>query len=224
MTAIRVLIADDQSMVRTGLRSLLEGEPEIEVIAEAGDGEQALASIRRFEPDVALMDIRMPNLDGIEATRRLTAESVSTRVLILTTYDLDEYVYEGLRAGASGFLLKDAPAEDLIAGVRAVAAGDGLLAPAVTRRVIESFAGVPRADPGVAEALEELSARELEVLRLLARGNSNREIAAELVVTEATAKTHVSNVLAKLGIRDRVQAVILAYESGLIQPEGRAPL
>ena len=211
----RVVIADDQPMVRAGLRSLLEGAEGIEVVGEAPDGELALAAVRRYRPDVVLMDIRMPVLDGLAATRRLVAEGASTQVLVLTTFDLDEYVFEALRAGAGGFLLKDATAEDLIAAVRSLAAGDAVLAPAVTRRVIEAFGRVPPPDPAVRARLSALSAREQEVLRLLARGLSNAEIAAELFVSDATAKTHVSNVLAKLQLRDRVQAVILAYESGL---------
>ena len=213
---IRVVIADDQGMVRAGLRSLLEGEPDIDVVGDAADGEQALAAVRRHRPDVVLMDIRMPNLDGLEATRRLVAEGAAARVLILTTFDLDEYVFDALRAGASGFLLKDATAEDLVSAVRLLAVGDALLAPAVTRRVIEAFGARPAPDETVAERLAELSPREVEVLRLLARGRSNAEIARELVVSEATAKTHVSNVLAKLRLRDRIQAVIFAYESGLV--------
>jgi DNA-binding NarL/FixJ family response regulator len=203
-------------------RQLLE-DTLIEVVAEAADGEQALAAIRRYGPDVALMDIRMPNLDGLAATRRLVEEETRTRILILTTYDLDEYVFEALRAGASGFMLKDAPAEELTAGVRTVARGDSLLSPAVTRRVIEAFASTPIPDPRLSESLSGLSNRELEVLRLLARGYSNSEIARELVVTAATVKTHVSNVLSKLRLRDRVQAVVVAYESGLVRPDGRAP-
>jgi DNA-binding NarL/FixJ family response regulator len=212
-----VVVADDQPMVRAGLRSLLEGEDGVVVVAEAVDGEQALRAVRHHRPDVVLMDIRMPNLDGLEATRRLVAESSPTRVLVLTTFDLDEYVFEALRAGASGFLLKDATAEELISAVRTLAAGDGVLAPAVTRRVIEAFGSVPRADPELADRLNSLSTREVEVLRLLARGLSNAEIARELFVSDATAKTHVSNVLTKLQLRDRVQAVIFAYETGLLR-------
>jgi DNA-binding NarL/FixJ family response regulator len=212
-----VVVADDQPMVRAGLRSLLEGEDGVVVVAEAVDGEQALRAVRHHRPDVVLMDIRMPNLDGLEATRRLVAESSPTRVLVLTTFDLDEYVFEALRAGASGFLLKDATAEELISAVRTLAAGDGVLAPAVTRRVIEAFGSVPRADPELADRLNSLSSREVEVLRLLARGLSNAEIARELFVSDATAKTHVSNVLTKLQLRDRVQAVIFAYETGLLR-------
>jgi DNA-binding NarL/FixJ family response regulator len=213
-----VLIADDQPMVRAGLRSLLEGEDDVVVVAEAVDGEHALRAVRQHRPDVVLMDIRMPVLDGLEATRRLVAADSTTRVLVLTTFDLDEYVFEALRAGASGFLLKDATAEELVAAVRTLAAGDAILAPAVTRRVIEAFgASVPRTDAGADERLGALSVREVEVLRLLARGYSNAEIARELFVSDATAKTHVSNVLSKLRLRDRVQAVIFAYESGLLR-------
>jgi DNA-binding NarL/FixJ family response regulator len=217
--SIRVVVADDQGMVRAGLRSLLEvSESGIEVVGEAADGEEAIATIRRLRPDVALMDIRMPNLDGIAATRELVAQGTPTRVLVLTTFDLDEYVFEALRAGASGFLLKDATAEDLVAAIRVLARGDALLAPAVTQRVIEAFARHPRRDSELAGKLSELSTREVEVLQLLARGSSNAEIARELVVTEATAKTHVAHILSKLDVRDRVQAVIFAYESGLVQP------
>ena len=215
-----VLIADDQPMVRAGLRSLLEGEDDVVVVGEAVDGEHALRAVRQHRPDVVLMDIRMPVLDGLEATRRLVAADSSARVLVLTTFDLDEYVYEALRAGASGFLLKDATAEELVAAVRTLAAGDAILAPSVTRRVIEAFGAAPRSDPAAAERLRALSAREVEVLRLLARGRSNAEIARELFVSDATAKTHVSNVLAKLRLRDRVQAVIFAYESGLMRVGG----
>jgi DNA-binding NarL/FixJ family response regulator len=218
-----VLIADDQPLVRAGLRSLLEGEDGIEVVAEAVDGEQALAAVRRHRPDVVLMDIRMPNLDGLEATRRLVAERMPSRVLVLTTFDLDEYVFEALRAGAAGFLLKDATAEEIIGAVRALAAGDAVLAPGVTRRVIAAFARLPGTDPRLGEQLAELSPREVEVLRLLARGLSNAEIARDLVVSDATAKTHVSNVLTKLGVRDRVQAVIFAYECGVLRA-GDVPL
>ena len=208
-------------MVRAGLRSLLDDEPGIAVVAEAADGDQAIAAVRRHRPDVALMDIRMPELDGIAATRQLVAEGTKTRILALTTFDLDEYVFDSLRAGASGFLLKDAPAEELVAAIGVLAKGDALLAPAVTRRVIEAFARQP--DLPDSPDLSELSARELEVLRLLARGYSNAQIARELVVSDATAKTHVSNVLAKLRLRDRVQAVIFAYESGLVRPGQAAP-
>jgi DNA-binding NarL/FixJ family response regulator len=217
-----VVIADDQPMVRAGLRSLLEGEDGITVVAEAVDGEQALRAVRRHGPDVVLMDIRMPNLDGLAATRRLVADGYPTRVLVLTTFDLDEYVFEALRAGASGFLLKDATAEELIAAVRTLAAGDAVLAPTVTRRVIEAFGRLPTPDGALTGRLSTLSARETEVLRLLARGLSNAEIGRELYVSDATAKTHVSNVLAKLGLRDRVQAVIFAYECGVLRDGGPA--
>jgi len=213
---IRVLVADDQGMIRAGLHSLLEEEPDISVVAEAADGLEAVAAARRTSPDVVLMDIRMPELDGLEATRLLVEKQPQTRVLVLTTFDLDEYVYDALRAGASGFLLKDAPAEDLVAAVRIVARGDALLAPAVTRRVIESFARTPK--PAAPVELTSLSPRETEVLRLLARGRSNAEIAKDLFVGEATAKTHVSSVLSKLGLRDRIQAVIYAYESAVVRP------
>ena len=215
---IRVLIADDQGMMRAGLRSLLDGERDIEVVAEAGDGEEAVAAVRQHRPDVALLDIRMPKLDGIAATRLLVTERAATRILVLTTFDLDEYVFAALRAGASGFLLKDAPADDLVDAVRRIARGDALLDPSVTRRVIETFGSLPEI-PRSAQ-LESLSPRELEVLELLARGKSNAEIAKALYLGEATVKTHVSNVLAKLGLRDRVQAVIAAYETGLVRPVG----
>jgi DNA-binding NarL/FixJ family response regulator len=211
-----VVIADDQGMVRAGFRSLLENEAGLRVTGEASTGEEAVAEIRRLRPDVALMDIRMPVLDGISATRRLVGEGTETRILALTTFDLDEYVFEALRAGASGFLLKDAPAEELVAAIRTVASGDALLAPGVTRRVIDAFVRRPEPRPALREALDELTAREREVLELIARGHSNADIARELVVSAATAKTHVSNVLAKLRLRDRVQAVIFAYESGLV--------
>ena len=211
------MIVDDQGMVRAGFRSLLDGEPGLEVAGEASDGEQAVSVVRRLQPDVTLMDIRMPVLDGLAATRRIVEEGIPTKVLVLTTFDLDEYVFEALRAGASGFLLKDAPAEELAAAVRTVAAGDSLLAPSVTRRVIDAF--VRRAAPvthGPDPRLAQLTPRELEVLGLLARGLSNLDIAERLFVSEGTTKTHVSNVLAKLGLRDRVQAVIFAYENGVV--------
>ncbi|HVF77822.1 MAG TPA: response regulator transcription factor [Solirubrobacteraceae bacterium] len=217
---IRVVIADDQAMVRAGFRSLLNEEPDIAVVAEAADGEQALAAVRRFTPDVVLMDIRMPNVDGLQATRRIVAEGFATRVLILTTFDIDEYVYDGLRAGASGFLLKDASPEQLIAAIHVLTEGDAVLAPSVTRRVVESFARLPSPQEHLQLSLQRLTARERDVLKLLAQGRSNSEIATELVVSHATTKTHVRNVLAKLDLRDRVHAVVFAYESGLVQPGG----
>jgi DNA-binding NarL/FixJ family response regulator len=211
---IKVLIADDQALVRTGFRKILESEPDLEVVGEAGDGGEAVEAALLLRPDVVLMDIRMPRLDGLEATRRLAGK---TRVLVLTTFDVNEYVYEALRAGASGFLLKDAPADQLVTAIRVVAAGEALLAPSITRRLIEEFARRPPSNTRPAE-LEALSPRELEVLRLIARGLSNAEIATELYVGDATVKTHVSRILQKLSLRDRVQAVVLAYESGLLQP------
>jgi DNA-binding NarL/FixJ family response regulator len=214
--SLRVLIADDQALVRTGFRKILESEPDIAVVGEAQDGREAVERSRLLRPDVVLMDIRMPDMDGLEATRRLTG---TTRILILTTFDVDEYVYEALRAGASGFLLKDTQADQLVTGVRVVAQGDSLLGPSITRRLVEQFARrpPPSARP---DALAELTKRELEILRLVARGLSNGEIAAELVLGEATIKTHVGNVLRKLDLRDRVQAVVVAYETGLVQPGG----
>jgi DNA-binding NarL/FixJ family response regulator len=196
---------------------LLEVDPEIEVVAEAGDGLEAVEAVGRLQPDVVLMDIRMPGVDGLEATRRLASGNTATRVLILTTFGLNEYVYEALRAGASGFLLKDSPAEELLAGVRIVARGDALLDPSITRAVIEEYGRRPRRRDDLARRLEELTARELEVLELLARGRANAEIAAELVVSDGTVKTHVARVLQKLDLRDRVQAVIFAYESGFVE-------
>jgi DNA-binding NarL/FixJ family response regulator len=211
---IKVLIADDQALVRTGFRKILESEPDLKVVGEAGDGGEAVEAALLLRPDVVLMDIRMPRLDGLEATQRLADK---TRVLVLTTFDLNEYVYEALRAGASGFLLKDAPADQLVTAIRVVAAGEALLAPSITRRLIEEFARRPPSNARPAE-LEALSPRELEVLRLVAGGLSNAEIATELYVGDATVKTHVSRILQKLVLRDRVQAVVLAYESGLLQP------
>ena len=217
--SIRVLIADDQSLVRAGFRLVLENHPDLEVVGEASNGYEAIHGAGRLEPDVVLMDIRMPELDGISATREITAKP-GPRVLVLTTYDLDEYVYDALQAGASGFLLKDTPPEQLADGIRAVAGGEALLAPSVTRRLIEEFTRVGRNPRPRPSELDELTPRELEVLGLLARGLSNGEIAAELVLSEATVKTHVTHVLGKLGLRDRVQAVVLAYESGLVTPGG----
>jgi DNA-binding NarL/FixJ family response regulator len=217
---IRVLLADDQELVRSGFRLILELADGIEVVGEAADGREAVALAKELQPDVVLMDVRMPELDGIEATRRLRQAGVDARVLVLTTFDLDEYVYGAVRAGASGFLLKDAPREQLVTAVRTVARGEALLAPAVTRRLIERFVDRP-APVEAAPALAELSARELEVLRLVARGLSNAEIADELVIGEATVKTHVARVLRKLDLRDRVQVVVLAYESGVVEPGSR---
>jgi DNA-binding NarL/FixJ family response regulator len=213
---IRVLLADDQQLVRGGFRMILRAEPDIDVIGEAADGAEAVSLARELDPDVVLMDVRMPNVDGIEATRQIvTGSDDAPRVLVLTTFDLDEYVYSALRAGASGFLLKDAPEEQLVSGIRIVAGHGSLFAPAVTRRLIERFAGaaLPVKPP---PALAELTPRELEVLRLVARGLSNAEIAAELFISEHTAKTHVAHILNKLGLRDRVQAVVLAYESNIV--------
>jgi DNA-binding NarL/FixJ family response regulator len=218
--SLGVLIVDDQALVRAGFRMILEAEEDMEVVGEAANGQEAIAEARRARPDVILMDVRMPEMDGIEATRRLLDSEVSmSKVVMLTTFDMDEYVYDALRAGASGFLLKDVPPEQLVDGIRAVASGDALLAPSVTRRVIEEFVRRPptsvRTLPPV---LGELTPRELEVLKLIARGFSNAEIATELFVSETTVKTHVAHVLMKLTLRDRVQAVVLAYESGLVEP------
>ena len=212
---IRVLLADDQGLVRAGFRMILRAEPDIEVVGEAADGRQAVEQARALKPDVVLMDIRMPGVDGIEATRRVTALDPPARVLVLTTFDLDEYVYESLRGGASAFLLKDAPEQQLVAAVRVVSDGGSLFAPSVTRRLIEQFA---RPEPTESAALSELTPREEEVLRLIARGHSNAAIAAELVVSEHTAKTHVASILQKLDLQNRVQAVVLAYETGLVRP------
>jgi DNA-binding NarL/FixJ family response regulator len=219
---IRVVLADDQGMIRSGLRSLIDGERDMRVVAEAADGAAAVEQVLRHDPDVALIDIRMPVLDGISAARQIAGAGVSTRVLMLTTFDLDEYVFEALRAGAGGFVLKDAPFEELVAAIRVVAAGDGMLSPAVTRRVIEAFAAQHSPPLEAVNALRTLTTRETEVLQLIARGLSNHEIAQALIFSDATAKTHVSHVLSKLGLRDRVQAVIFAYECGLAQP--RSPL
>src|SRR5436189_777539 len=237
---IRVLLVDDQALVRAGFRMILDAEEDIEVVGEAADGEQAVSSAAQFNPDVILMDVRMPNMDGIEATRKIvsadgangaasgssSSEDVDPaldrpRVLMLTTFELDEYVYESLRAGASGFLLKDVPADQLVAGIRVVAEGEALLAPSVTKRLIQDFSAA-RAAKAMEEnppaGLAELTAREMEVFKLIARGMSNHEIAQELVVSETTVKTHVARILMKLGLRDRVQAVVLAYEAGVVQP------
>jgi len=217
---IRVLLADDQALVLGGLRKIIETEPDLAVVAEAADGLQAVDAARAAKPDVAVLDIRMPQLDGIEATRRIvTALGDEVRVLMLTTFGLDEYVFDALRVGASGFMLKDAPPEELLDAIRVVAGGAALLAPAVTRAVVAEFARrSPVSDTDRSPRLEELTEREREVLLLLTRGRSNAEIAAELVVSDATVKTHVAHVLMKLGVRDRVQAVIFAYESGLVAP------
>jgi DNA-binding NarL/FixJ family response regulator len=219
-----VLIVDDQALVRVGLRKILESESSLEVVGEAADGEDAVSAARRLRPELVLMDVRMPVLDGIEATRRIVRAQPGARVLILTTFGLDGYVFDALRAGASGFMLKDAPPEEIAAAVRLVAAGDALLAPAVTRAVIEEFARQPAAAAPVEPvALAELTPREREVLDLLSRGLSNPEICSALVISEATAKTHVARILQKLGLRDRVQAVIYAYECGLVAPGGGTP-
>ncbi|GAA4949693.1 DNA-binding NarL/FixJ family response regulator [Nonomuraea thailandensis] len=221
---IRVLLVDDQPLLRTGFRLILEAEPDITVVGQAGDGKDAQEQTRALLPDVVLMDIRMPGVDGIEATRRIVREAAPSahvpKVLVLTTFDLDEYIVEALRSGASGFLLKDVPPDELVQAIRVVAAGDAIVAPSVTRRLLDRFATrLPSAYEQAAPArLDRLTERELEVLRLIAKGMSNAEIAAKLVVSETTVKTHVGNVLTKLGLRDRVQAVVLAYETGLITP------
>jgi DNA-binding NarL/FixJ family response regulator len=216
--SVTVVVADDQAMVRAGFCRLLEAEPDIDVVGEASDGAEVLTLADRLRPDVALVDIRMPNMDGIEATRRITA-TTTTRVVILTTFDLDEYVYDALRAGATGFLLKDAPPEQMINGIHAAASGDALIAPSVTRRLLAEFARRPRPSDA-SRALAALTEREREILLQLGAGRSNAEIAAELFLGEATVKTHVGNVLAKLALRDRVQAVVFAYETGLVTPGG----
>jgi RNA polymerase sigma factor (sigma-70 family) len=217
--SVRVLIADDQTLVRAGFRKILEADPEIEIVGEAADGLEAVEAARALAPDVLLMDIRMPRLDGLEATRQLVDQGKDgPRVLVLTTFGLEEYVYDALRAGASGFLLKDVPPEQLLAGVHVVARGDALLDPAITRSVIEEFAAKPAVRRELAAKLDELTPREREVFSLVARGLSNAEIAHELVVSEGTVKSHVAHVLLKLGLRDRVQSVIYAYESGVVEP------
>ena len=216
---IRVLIADDQALVRDGFGMILDAQEDIEVVGTAADGAEAVEQARALRPDVILMDIRMPGLDGIEATRRLAAEAAGgPRVLMLTTFDQNEYVYEAMKAGASGFLLKDVRREELVGAVRTVAAGDAMLAPALTRRLIEDFVRRPLPGAAAPDAMGELTDRELEVVRLMARGRSNAEIAGELVVSEATVKTHVARILSKLGLRDRIQVVVLAYETGFVQP------
>jgi len=219
---IRVLVADDQSMVRAGFRMLLSREDDIEVVAEASNGLEAVEKAARFNPSVVLMDIRMPELDGLEASRRILAADDSARILILTTFDLDEYVYEALRAGASGFVLKDDPPEQLLDAIRIVAGGDALLSPAITKRVIKRFTRIPQATPP--KQLEELTERELEVFRLIARGLANAEIGEQLYISDTTVKTHITHILQKLDLRDRVQAVVLAYETGLFEePSSVAP-
>ena len=217
---IRVLVADDQSMVRAGFRMLLSREQEIEVVAEASNGLEAVAAAARFKPTVILMDIRMPELDGLQATRRILAADDTARILILTTFDFDQYVYEALRAGASGFLLKDEPPEQLLAAIRIVAGGDALLSPAVTKRVIRQFA---RLRPSLPREAGELTERELDVFRLVTRGYSNAEISRELYISDTTVKTHITHILQKLNLRDRVQAVVLAYETGLFEVDARPP-
>jgi DNA-binding NarL/FixJ family response regulator len=227
-----ILLADDQALVRAGFRMILEAQPDLKVVGEAGDGAEAVTLTRQLQPDIVLMDVRMPGVDGIEATRRLAQAGGTARVLMLTTFDHDDHVYESFRAGASGFLLKNAPPEQLVAAVRTVAAGEALLAPAITRRLIEEFVARPRIGSALPNQTRDLSPRELEVLRLIAGGLSNAEIGARLFIGEGTVKTHVTHILAKLGLRDRIQAVVLAYETGLVQPghsaearrqEGRKP-
>jgi DNA-binding NarL/FixJ family response regulator len=218
---IRVLVADDQSMVRAGFRMLLSGEEDIEVVAEASNGLEAVEKAARFQPTVVLMDIRMPELDGLQATRRILAADNAARILILTTFDLDEYVYEALRAGASGFVLKDDPPEQLLGAVRTVAGGDALLSPAITKRVIKQFTRIPQ--PAPPRELDDLTERELDVFRLIAGGLSNVEIGQELYISDTTVKTHITHILQKLNLRDRVQAVVLAYETGLFDTDARPP-
>jgi DNA-binding NarL/FixJ family response regulator len=220
--SVKVLLVDDQALVRAGFRMILDAEPDVDVVGEASDGAEAVEAVRLSPPNVVLMDVRMPNLDGIEATRRIVALGGETKVLMLTTFDLDEYVYEALRAGASGFLLKDVPPEQLVGAIHVVAQGEALLAPSVTRRVIEEFTKRPPQRDGTPPEVEDLTAREVEVLQLIAKGLSNAEIAKELFVSETTVKTHVARVLMKCNLRDRVQAVVLAYESGLVRPGAAA--
>ena len=215
---IRVLVADDQTIVREGLRLILDAQPDIEVVAEAGDGQAALRGVAEHQPDVVLMDIRMPGMDGLQATEKLLRAGSPARVLVLTTFGHDEYLYAAMRAGASGFLLKDSPRHQLIHAVRTVAEGDALLDPALTRRLIEDWVRRPPPSAGLPEQLSRLTSRELEVFTELARGRSNAEIAADFVLSETTVKSHVAHVLAKLGLRDRVQAVVLGYETGLVRP------
>ena len=219
---IRVLVADDQALVRGGLRMIIDAQPDMEVVGEASDGREVLDTIDHLGADVVLMDIRMPGVDGLAATRRLVQRGSDARIVMLTTFDLDEYVYEALRAGASGFLLKTAPPHQLTTAIRDAAAGDVLMAPSITRRLVEDFVNRPRPAVHGPAGLEHLTARELEVLLLIARGMSNSEIAGSLHVSATTAKTHVGRVLMKLGARDRVQAVVIAYESGLVRPGGKA--
>jgi DNA-binding NarL/FixJ family response regulator len=218
---ITILVVDDEALLRGAFRTMLETEDDLEVIGEAADGREAIEQARLRKPEVVLMDVRMPGMDGIEATRRLLEQGSTSRVLILTTFDLDEYVYEAMRAGASGFMLKNSPPDQLAAAIRTVAAGEALLAPTVTRRLIEEFVRRPRVGAGEESELSDLTERELEVLKLIARGLSNAEIAGQLMVSEATVRTHVNRILSKLGVRDRTQAAVRAYESGLVQP-GRA--
>jgi len=219
---LRLLVVDDQALVRAGFRKLLDGVSDFEVVAEASNGAEAVDLARLWSPDVVLMDVRMPVLDGIEATRRILAEpGAKARVLVLTTFGIDDVVFEALRAGASGFMLKDAPPEDLVAGVRVVAAGDSLLAPAVTRTVVEEFARLSPHPIATPEGLDRLTPREREILELIARGRSNGEIREQLVLSDATVKSHVTHILAKLGLRDRVQVVIYAYEAGVVTPAAR---
>lgn len=215
---IRVLLADDQTLVRAGFRMIIDAQLDMEVVGEAADGVEVVEEARRSRPDVVLMDIRMPNLDGIGATRRLVADGSESRIVMLTTFDVDEYVYEAMKAGASGFLLKTAPPHQLASAIRDAAAGETLIAPAITRRLVEEFVSRPRPAVDGPPELAALTAREVEVLRFVAQGLSNAEVAKELFVSEATAKTHVARILMKLGLRDRVQAVVLAYESGLVRP------